>query len=256
MINVICDLDGVIYLGDTVIEGVPQQLRRLVDAGVRLVFVTNNSSKTPAQVAAKVQRLTGVSIDPDDVCTSPQSALGLLGPEDIPVFVVGEEGISSVLEDEGIEVTSRAGEAGSVMVGLTPRANYQWIADAADAVRRGARFVATNTDSTYPSADGIKPGAGSIVAAIAVAAGVEPEVAGKPLAPMRDLVKKRIDGPAWVIGDRVDTDIAMAIAEPEWRSILVLSGVTTEAAEGVGADHVVADFAAAVDLVLETAQSR
>jgi ribonucleotide monophosphatase NagD (HAD superfamily) len=88
-----------------------------------------------------------------------------------------------------------------------------------------------------------------MVAAVRTTTGVEPEVAGKPHAPMRALLRSRGIGEAWVIGDRSDTDIALAEAEPDWRSILVLSGVSRQD-EGSGADHVVADLAAAVDLVL------
>jgi 4-nitrophenyl phosphatase len=124
------------------------------------------------------------------------------------------------------------------------------MAGAADAVRRGARFIATNIDPTYPTAEGLRPGAGSIAAAIAVASGVEPEVAGKPRESMRLLAKKRLSGPAWVVGDRIDTDIEMARLEPDWSSILVLSGVTGSGVAGVDADHVVPDLSAAVDLVL------
>jgi 4-nitrophenyl phosphatase len=135
------------------------------------------------------------------------------------------------------------------MVGLTKAVDYQTIAAAATAVRNGARFIATNTDATYPTATGLMPGAGSLVAAIAVASGVQPEVAGKPHRPMRDLVRARMKNGVWVIGDRVDTDIEMAVEEPEWTSILVLSGVGNDGTGG--ADHVVADLAAAADLILE-----
>ena len=88
-----------------------------------------------------------------------------------------------------------------------------------------------------------------MVAAVQATTGVIPEVAGKPHRPMRELLRARGIGAAWIIGDRVDTDIALARAEPDWTSILVLSGVTTQR-EALGADHVVPDLAAAVDLVL------
>jgi HAD superfamily hydrolase (TIGR01450 family) len=219
-----------------------------------VVFVTNNATRTPAQAADKIERLTGVTCHPGDLVTSPQAAARLLRPQDLPVFVVGEEGITGVLAEAGLATTTRSEEAGSVMVGMTPAVTYQWIADAADAVRRGARFLATNIDPTYPTATGLKPGAGSIVAAISVASGVEPEVAGKPLAPMRELIRERVDGPAWVVGDRIDTDVALADAEPDWSSILVLSGATGTGTSGIDADHVVADFPTAVDLILEVGE--
>jgi HAD superfamily hydrolase (TIGR01450 family) len=248
--NVVCDLDGVVYLGDQVIPGVAEALERLGQAGARPLLVTNNAFLTPSQVAAKIERLTGWVAGPDDVCTSPQAAVGMLGPGDTPVLVVGEEGITSVLEAQGLTATDDPALAGSVMVGLTPRITYDWIAAGAEAVRRGARFIATNVDSTYPTPKGLLPGAGSIVAAIAAASGVQPEIAGKPHRPMRDLIKARVTGPVWVVGDRVDTDIALAEGEPDWTTVLVLSGVTDSGRAGVDADHVTADLAGAVDLIL------
>lgn len=250
MIEVVCDLDGVIYRGSRVLDGVPEAMTRLHEAGGRLVFVTNNSTLAPAQVALRIEEMTGVRYRGEDVCTSPEAAVGMLRPEDAPTFVVGEDGITDVLAEAGWSVTSDASTAGSVMVGLTPRVDYDWLAAAANAVRRGARFIATNVDPTYPTEDGLLPGAGAIVAAIAVASGAQPEVAGKPHLPMIDLVRQRVDGPVWVVGDRVDTDMAMAAAESEWTSILVLGGVTDRGAPGVDADYVVDGFPAAIDLIL------
>jgi len=250
LIHVVCDLDGVIYRGSRVLDGVPGAMARLNTAGGRLVFVTNNSTRTPAQVATRVEELTGVGCRAEDVCTSPEAAVGMLRLEDAPTFVVGEGGITDVLAGAGWPVTTDAVTANSVMVGLTPRIDYDWLAAAADAVRRGARFIATNIDPTYPTERGLLPGAGSIVAAIEVAAGARAEVAGKPHRPMIDLVRSRVEGRVWVVGDRVDTDMAMAAAELEWTSILVLGGVTAGGKPGVDADYVVDGFPAAIDLIL------
>ena len=250
MINVVCDLDGVLYRGDTVIPGVPDALDRLADAATRLLFVTNNASRTPRSVGDKIERVAGFAADADQIVTSSMAAVRMLRPEDLPVFVVGEEGITSVLAEASYPTTTVPTEAGSVVVGITPHITYQWLAEAADAVRSGARFIATNLDPTFPIAGGFLPGAGSIVAAIATASGVEPEVAGKPEVAIRELVKEKLTGPVWVIGDRLDSDIAMASAEPDWTSVLVLTGSTpTPSPE---ADHVVSDLAAAVDLILNS----
>lgn len=250
MTSVICDLDGVIYRGDQAVPGSPDALRRLRSAGVRVVFVTNNATRTPEASATKIERVTGVEVDPEEVCTSAVASASVLTERDSPVLVVGEEGICDAISAVGLEMTDDAGKARSVVVGLYRDIGYQDIADAADAVRSGARFIATNTDPTFPTADGVKPGAGAIVAAIATVAGSEPEVCGKPHAPMRALIRARGVDDAWVIGDRAETDIALAIHERDWRSILVLSGVTDPGDPNGGADHVVADFAEAVDLVL------
>lgn len=247
MTTVLCDLDGVVYHGDTLIAGSDLALRRLEDSGAAIYFVTNNSTRNPREVVAKVHRLTGLRIEVGRVFTSPQAAVGMLQPDDGPCLVVGEEGITTALEEAGIAITSDPSMAGCVMVGLDRELDYDRIARAAEAVRRGARFIATNDDPTFPTAQGLLPGSGALVAAIATAAGRLPEVAGKPHPPMRRLIRSRGVGDAWMIGDRVDTDIAMAVEEG-WRSILVLSGVTSQPSSM--ADSVVADLREAVDLVL------
>jgi 4-nitrophenyl phosphatase len=173
----------------------------------------------------------------------------MLGEDRGPVMVLGSEGILSALDEVGVPVTDDPRQATALLVGLDWDLSYDRLTRAADAVRMGARFIATNTDPTYPVADGLLPGGGACVAAVAVTTGVAPEVAGKPNPPMRALLRARGIGEAWVIGDRVDTDIAMAVAEEDWHSILVLTGVTPPEQAAL-ADHTVADLAAAVDLVL------
>ena len=254
--TVLCDLDGVIYRGQRPLPGVPDALRRLQAADVEILYITNNSTRSPEDGAEKISRVTGVEVDPGQVLTSSLSAAAMLRPGDGPVLVVGEDGVFDAVTRAGLETTTDPLVARSVLVGLARDFTYDLLADASAAVRRGARFVATNTDSTFPTEDGVVPGAGAMVAAIAAAAQTDPVVAGKPYRPMRDLIRSRGVGAAWIIGDRVDTDVALASDEPDWRSILVLTGVTGSEGSGqAGADHVVADFPAAVDLVLSARQS-
>ncbi len=247
--NVICDIDGVIYRGDQLLAGSDLALQRLRDAGVTIHFATNNSTKSARRGSEKLTRISGVEFGPDSIVTSSQAAVHLLGHGSGPAMVLGSEGIISALDDAGIEITEDPLAAKAVLVGLDFDLTYDRLTRAADAVRFGARFIATNTDPTYPVADGLLPGGGAIVAAVRATTGVEPEVAGKPQAPMRALLRAKGIGEAWVIGDRVDTDIALAQAEPDWTSILVLTGVTGPE-ESHDADYVAADLAAAVDLVL------
>lgn len=249
--NVGCDLDGVIYRGSVVIPGVAEALERLSDAGIVVYFITNNSSRTPEATAEKISRLTGVPVSGDRVLTSSLAAATMLDPDDGPVFVVGEEGVGSAVTSAGFEITEDPMVAGAVMVGLTRSLSYQLISDAMQAVRNGARFIATNDDSTFPTEDGLAPGCGAIVAAIAASAEAVPEVAGKPNPPMRELIRDRVGERAWIIGDRLDTDIALAASEPGWKPILVLTGITSSDETRAGdVEIVVDDFAAAVDLVL------
>lgn len=226
--NVVCDLDGVVYLAGHPVPGAGEALSALDRAGFALVFVTNNSTSPPRAVAAKIRDLTGFPAEPSQVISSAQAAAALLHSTQAGALVVGGEGIRLALADHGVTVTEDPDEAGAVVVGLDKDITYERLRDAALAIRRGARFIATNTDATYPTPEGLWPGSGSIVAAIEVACGVAPEVAGKPHRPIRDLIRARLGpGPVWVVGDRPETDLAMAEAEG-WSGVLVLSGVVTE----------------------------
>jgi glycerol-1-phosphatase len=248
--GVVCDLDGVLWRGDTVLPGVTDALTRLVVAGREIVFVTNNASKTPADVVNKISNVCGVDFPIESVITSPMAAVTMISSFDSPVMVVGVSGITEVVAGAGFHLTADPTEARTVMVGMDPGFDYGTLAGASNAVRAGARFLAMNTDPSYPIDGGLLPGAGALVAAIATASGREPEIAGKPYQPMRDLIKSRLPGPVMVIGDKVETDIAMALAEPDWSSILVMTGVTSVGADTSSADHVVAGMAEAVDLLL------
>jgi len=250
-LSVLCDLDGVIYRGQTRLPGVKAGLERLSEESVPTFFITNNSTRSPQAAADKITRVTGFDATAAQVLTSCLAAVSLLGPDDGPVLMVGEEGVADAVARAGLPTTEDPMAARSVLVGLTRSFTYELLGRAMTAIRNGARFIATNDDTTFPTEEGLLPGCGAIVAAIAVSSGVEPVVAGKPNRPMRDLIKSRGVTDAWVIGDRADTDIALARHEPGWRSILVLTGVSEEeGSETAGADHVVVDFPAAVDLVL------
>lgn len=252
--TVLCDLDGVVYRGRSVLPGVPGALTRLEDADIAVFYITNNSTRTPAQAAEKIRALTGIETDESQVLSSSLAAVGLLEPEDGPVLVVGEAGVSDAVARAGLKETAEPNLARSVLVGLARHIDYDLLGRAMAAIRSGARFIATNDDATFPTEDGFMPGAGAIVAAIATATSMTPIVAGKPHAPMRRLIRSRGVGRAWVIGDRPNTDIAIARDEPDWESILVLTGVAgSDDVDASGADHVVADLPAAVDLVLSVA---
>lgn len=255
MTTVLCDLDGVVYRGSEALPGAADALERVMAAGVDLRFITNNSTRTPEATADKISAVTGVRVSGDQVLTSAQAAMTMLSHDDSPVLVVGETGLQSTVETAGLAVTADPALARSVVVGLTRDLTYDLLTDAMEAIGNGARFVATNTDNTIPTENGQAPGCGAIVAAIAAATGQKPEVAGKPHRAMRDLIRQSTNGEVWVIGDRIDTDIAMAASEPGWRSVLVLTGITDdESAAGAGADHLASNLADAVDMVLRGLQ--
>ncbi len=226
--NVVCDLDGVLYRGEEAIEGAGGALTLLADAGFATLFVTNNSTQTPQDVVEKIRRLTGYSTTASQVIGSAQAAAHVLLPDHPRTLVVGGKGINEALRRSDIPVVSDPEEAGAVVVGLDRDFTYHRLDMAAMAIRNGARFVAANTDVTFPGSRELHPGAGAIVAAIEAASGQRPVVAGKPHQPIRSLIAQRlVPGPVWVVGDRPETDLAMAKAEG-WRSALVLSGIVTD----------------------------
>lgn len=229
--TVVFDLDGVVYLGSQTIPGSGSALREINDRGWQLLFATNNSSRTPAQVADKIHSLTGFAAAPDSVVTSGMAAASLLDGPDGRVLVVGEAGLLTTIAATGVEVVEDPDDADTVVVGIKFDVSYGDIKRAADAVRAGATFLATNTDAAYPTQHGLAPGAGSIVAAVSVAAEATAIDCGKPNAPMGDLVQQLVHGSdVWMIGDRPDTDIALA-KRYGWHSVITLTGVTKATAD-------------------------
>lgn len=241
------------YRGGRALSGSADALGRLESEGVRVLYITNNSTRTPARSAEKISALTGLAVEPDQVVSSSMATVSMLRPGDGPVLVVGEDGVRDAVTKAGLKTTDDADVSRTVLVGLSRSFTYELLASATQALRAGARYIATNNDSTFPTETGLAPGAGAIVAALSAASGRSPEIAGKPHPPMRSAIRAKGVGEAWVIGDRIDTDVALASEESDWRSILVLTGVATEVeAENGGADFVVEDLSAAVDLVLSS----
>ncbi len=222
--NLIFDLDGVVYLGDESVPGAGETLDLLDRAGHHILFCTNNSSRTRAQCAEKIRRVTGYGARAEQIASSAMSAGRLIEPS-ARVLRVGGDGVAEAIHLRGASEVADI-DADTVVVGIDFSFGYDLLDRAAAAVRSGARFIATNRDVTYPSPERLRPGAGSIVAAVEAASGEVAVNAGKPEAPMRRLLAEMlVAGPVVMIGDRPDTDLAMAHAEG-WRSILVDTGVT------------------------------
>lgn len=239
----VIDLDGVMWLGRTPIEGSADAVARLREAGERVLFVTNNSE---ALVTDQEQKLASAGIPAEgDVVTSAMAAASILEPGST-ALICGGPGVVEALQRRGVEIRHEA-PADAVVVGFHREFDYARLRDAHRAVHGGARLVGTNADPTLPTPDGPVPGAGSILAAVATASGVEAEVAGKPHQPMADLVRSLVgDGDHLVIGDRTTTDGKLA-AMLGARFGLVLSGVTGEEdLEGQDRPELVADDLAAM----------
>ncbi|MFN8036078.1 MAG: HAD-IIA family hydrolase [Acidimicrobiia bacterium] len=234
---VCCDLDGVIWRGEEAIAAAVAGVDALRAAGARVAFLTNNSSMTPAEVVGKLARV-GVPAEPDDVLSSAQAAAALLGSTSAAgarVLACAGPGVVDALQEAGFAVVDRV-PADAVVVGWHRDFGFDGLARASDAVRAGARFVATNLDPTYPVPGGLLPGAGALVAAVATASGRVPEVAGKPEPPTVALVRARFGERGVMVGDRPSTDGALARALG-WPFALVLSGVAT-AAGGPGGEEI------------------
>ena len=244
----ILDLDGVVWLADDPVPGAADAVAALRAAGERVLFVTNNSAFRRADQEAK---LGGFGIPAGgDVLTSAEAAATLLDPGE-RALVLGGAGIVEALEGRGVEVVGRA-PVDAVVVGFTRGFDYEGLRVAADAARASGRLIGTNDDATYPTPAGPLPGGGALLAAVATAAGVRPEVAGKPHAPMVALARARTGGePVTVVGDRPSTDGSFARSLGA-RFALVLSGVTaaTDLPVEPPPDVVAADLASLVSTEL------
>lgn len=218
----VLDLDGVVWLTADPVPGSAAAVAALRRAGVRVLFATNNSSPTLAELVTRLGRM-GVEAGPEDLVTSAQAAAGLLAPGS-RVLVLADDGVVEALGARGVEVVE-GGPADAVVVGWTRRFDFDRLATASGAVRAGARLVGTNEDPTFPTPEGLLPGGGSLLAAVATASGAAPEVAGKPHLPLAELIAGRADDVRVAVGDRPSTDGALAhrLGVPY---ALVLTGVT------------------------------
>jgi glycerol-1-phosphatase len=227
---VCCDLDGVVWRGETPIPGAADGVAQLREAGLRVGFVSNNSSHPVGEVTAKLTA-AGVPATADDVITSAHAAASLLASAldpGAPVLACAGPGVVEALAAAGLRPVKQA-PAAAVVVGFHRDFDFDELDRASAAVRDGARFVATNLDATYPVPGGLIPGSGAIAAAVAAASGRAPEVAGKPEAAMVHLVRERLGPSGIIVGDRSSTDGALAAALG-WPFALVLSGVTARTA--------------------------
>jgi HAD superfamily hydrolase (TIGR01457 family) len=223
------DLDGVLYRGDQTVAGAPGTLAALREAGHRIAFVTNNSARTPEEVAAKL-RSHGFGADAEEVVTSALATADLLAARGGgAAFVVGERGIRDALSKAGLRVLDgEPAQAEFVVVGWDRKVDYEKLRTACLLVQRGALLVATNADASFPAPDGFWPGAGAILSVITMTTGVRAEVIGKPNPHLYRSALQRTGGRhPLVVGDRLETDIVGAAALG-WDSLLVLSGVTDE----------------------------
>jgi 4-nitrophenyl phosphatase len=255
----VLDLDGVIWLADQAIPGSAEAVARLQGTSEPVAFVTNNSFTRRSRVIHKLERH---GIDARDlVFTSAMAAASLIEPGSKALVCAGP-GVFEELAARGVHAMDVSADgaldwgAEVVVVGFHRHFDYHRMTVASTAVRDGAKLIGTNTDSTYPTPEGPIPGAGSILASIVTASGVEPTLAGKPHEPIARIVSEALGSTGMVVGDRFDTDGAFA-SVLGYEFGLVLSGVTGVDAVGqdgqgevVGVDLVAADLAGLVHQAL------
>ncbi len=232
------DLDGVMYLGDTAIPHAAGAIRRLLTAGKRVYFLTNNSGKTRADYKQKLADVNSLDIPESTIFTSAYaSALYLKqrGAAGRSVFVIGEPGLASELSAAGMAAVTEPDsvdihQIDYVVVGIDRKFTYDKLRFAHAAITRGhAQFIATNRDSTFPMETGEIPGGGSLVAALATATGREPVTIGKPETHAYEAILADASVTAAdsvMVGDRLDTDIAVGNRSGAY-TVLVLTGVTS-----------------------------
>jgi glycerol-1-phosphatase len=231
--GLLLDLDGVVYEDERPVPRAVEAIEAVRAGGLPVRFVTNNASRTPEQVAERLQRI-GVPADPAEVLGSAQAAARVLADrDDVPagstVGVIGADGLLVALREAGfrpVPVTELDAAPAAVVQGFSPTLTWADLAHGTRWVREGMPWVASNLDTTYPAATGIAPGNGLMVHAVAVASGRRPDaVAGKPLPHLfRTAAEDAGCRRPLVVGDRLDTDVAGAVAAGQ-ASALVLTGV-------------------------------
>ncbi|RUT35953.1 TIGR01457 family HAD-type hydrolase [Paenibacillus zeisoli] len=222
------DLDGTLYHGTQMIPGADELIREFNDRGIPLLFVTNNSSRTPEDVAAHLSGM-GIPAVADQVCTSAVAAAQYIA-ETAPgsrVAAVGEQGLRIALEQAGLQLTNEYPDY--VVQGIDRSFTYEKLTEAARWILGGAKYILTNPDLLLPSQDGLLPGAGTLSAAIKAATGADPIVIGKPSGILMKFAIDRLGlrpEDVAVIGDNMLTDITAGV-KAGCGSILTLTGVTT-----------------------------
>lgn len=234
MIGIIFDMDGVLYRGDQPIDGAKEVIEFLKSKKIPFVFLTNNSTKNARMYVEKLREMN-IEVEEERIITSGYATAHYLERhfEKGPVFVIGGKGLVEEINSIGWSVISlkeareKWREVKYVVVGMDPQLTYEKLKYGCLAIRNGAHFIGTNPDTTYPGEEGILPGAGSIIAALKVATEKEPLIIGKPNEPIFEIVKEKLNsGEIWVVGDRLDTDIAFA-KRIGAKAIMVLTGVNS-----------------------------
>ncbi len=227
------DMDGVLWRGDTPLPGLSKFFNFLEKRSIPFVLATNNAGKTPAQYQQKLANF-GVALNPENVMTSSLATAAYLKREfnnGGSVYLIGGDGIRQAMRGAGFTVVNDAGRpVEAVVAGIDFNLSYDKLKYAVLLIQRGAQFIGTNGDVTFPAEEGYYPGAGSILAAIQAATGVKPVTIGKPEALMFELAMQKMGSRpnhTAIVGDRLETDI-LGGQRAGLKTILVTTGVDNE----------------------------
>ena len=248
------DMDGTIYLSDTLIDGADKFLDTLTEKDRDFLFLTNNSSKDSLDYVAKLKAL-GINVDEATVLTSGHATIKYLHaqqPEKQPsAFLLGTPSLERQFRDSGIQLVNDTDQTPDyVVLGFDTTLTYEKIWKACDLLNQGVPFVATHPDFVCPLKDrhGM-PDTGAMIRMFEAATGKSPEVIGKPNRYMVDLIaeERGLDkSEIAIVGDRLYTDIKMGM-DSGIVSVLVLSGESTEAmveaTDGIDPDYVFSSVA-------------
>ncbi len=226
----IVDVDGTVVLGDDPISGAPEGVQRLRDAGLDIVFLSNNPTKRREQY---VDRLTphGIHVDPGQTLTAASVTGEYLAEEHVSddLFVIGSSGLLNGLRRRGLNVDTTPSNADVLLVSMDRSFDYETMTEAMWALDEETTFLGTDPDMTIPTPERPEPGTGAILHAVAGVTGREPErILGKPSRTAADAALDRLGVPpedVLVIGDRLDTDIELG-RRAGMTTAVVLSGIT------------------------------
>jgi 4-nitrophenyl phosphatase len=253
----ILDMDGVLWRDASPIGNLPKIFTKIRDRGLKFAFATNNSTKTP-EGFKEIMATFGVDLESWQIITSSLATAEILAreyPDGGSVYVIGEAGILTALEQNNFNPISDPHDETrpvAVVAGFDRLCSYDKLRRGTLLIRSGVPFFGTNPDKTFPSPEGLVPGAGALQAAITAATDVEPRVIGKPSPYLMQTALERLGSKSadtLVIGDRLETDIVAGQAAG-CRTALVLSGVSTrEQAEtwAPAADIIADDLATLID---------
>ena len=231
--QVLLDLDGCLWVGEDAVEGSPQAVAALREAGKAVAFLTNDVRHSPEEFVRKLWRL-GFQAAVSEVITVGATLQYLLSQRSGgAAYVVGSQALIDHVADAGLRIVNRtefATRADVVVVGGHDDFVYDELKIATQAVLRGAELIGATRDRTFPMPDGPWPGSGAVLAAIETATGrTADQVAGKPEPAMYDAARDRLgEGRCLAVGDRLDVDVAGA-RHAGMDSALVLTGATTRA---------------------------